>query len=195
MRRAPAALYVQPQRQQRARAQSELYGPLFGERALTNGKGQLSFTLNYNRLRWRSIDGSQVRNDDEGVLWGDTNYDGSGGGYVGICRMDINTTVTFAAVNYGVHDQLDVSVAVPIVHTSVEGSNEVPRLPVLNGHFVPTSSGSLFTFEPQGRYFVKGSSTGIGDIAVGAKYAFVKREGGGAAVAVRGIFRLARSKT
>jgi hypothetical protein len=168
--------------------ESELYGPLFGERALTNGKGQLSFTVNFNRLRWRSIDGSDVRNDDEGLLWGDTNYDSNGGGYVGICRMDINTTVTFAAVNYGIHDQVDVSFAVPIVHTTVEGSNEYLDFQYLNGRFVPTSSGSLFTFDPQGRYFVKGSSTGIGDIAVGAKYAFVKREGGGAAVAIRSSF-------
>ena len=73
--------------------ESDLYGPLFGERALTNGKKQLSVTFNINQLRFRSIDGSSVRNGQRGLLWGDTNYDSNGGGYVGICRMDINTTI------------------------------------------------------------------------------------------------------
>jgi hypothetical protein len=165
--------------------ESDLYGPLFGERALTNGRKQLSVTFNINQLRFRSIDGSSVRNGQRGLLWGDTNYDANGGGYVGICRMDINTTIAFAAANYGLLDALDVSVAVPVVHTSVEGSNEYLDYQYKNGAFVPTSTGSLFTFEPQGRYYVKGSSTGLGDIAVGAKYAFVRRTDAGAAVTVR----------
>jgi hypothetical protein len=165
---------------------SELYGPLFGERAVTNGKQQLSVSFNINQLRFRSIDGSSIRNDQRGLLWGDTNYDSLGGGYVGICRMDINTTVWFGGATYGLLDSLDVSVAVPIVRTTVEGSNEYLDYKFENGALVPTADGSLFTFVPQGRYFVRGSSSGLGDIAVGAKYAFISRPNGGAAVTVRG---------
>jgi len=165
--------------------ETELYGPLFGERALTNGKKQLSVTFNINQLRFRSIDGSSIRNGQRGLLWGDTNYDNNGGGYVGICRMNIDTTIAFAAANYGLLDALDVSLAVPVVRTTVEGSNEYLDYQYKNGAFVPTPDGSLFTFVPQGRYFVKGSSTGLGDIAVGAKYAFVRRSDAGAAVTVR----------
>jgi len=165
--------------------ESELYGPLFGERALTNGKKQLSVTFNINQLRFRSIDGSSVRNGQRGLLWGDTNYDNNGGGYVGICRMDIDTTIAFAAATYGLLSSLDVSVAVPVVHTSVEGSNEYLDYQYKNGAFVPLPDGSIFTFTPQGRYFVKGSSTGLGDVAIGAKYAFVRRSDAGAALTVR----------
>ena len=165
--------------------ESDLYGPLFGERALTNGKKQLSVTFNINQLRFRSIDGSSVRTGQRGLLWGDTDYDSNGGGYVGICRMDINTTIGFAAANYGLLDALDVSVAVPVVHTSVEGSNEFLDYKYNDGAFELTDDGSLFFFPPQGRYHVKGSSTGLGDIAVGAKYAFVRRSDAGAAVTVR----------
>ena len=149
---------------QRPEPDSMLFGPLFGERALTNGKGQLSLTVNAHHLRFRSLNGSQIRNADSGLLWGDTNYDGAGGGYVGICRMDINTTVGYAAVNYGVLDRLDVSAAVPVVHTEVEGSNEF-----LDFVFAGNTLTDIFdSFVPQGRYFVTGTSTGLGDIALGA---------------------------
>ncbi len=165
--------------------ESDLYGPLFGERALTNGKKQLSVTFNINQLRFRSIDGSSIRNGQRGLLWGDTDYDSNGGGYVGICKMDIDTTIAFAAATYGLLSSLDVSVAVPVVHTSVEGSNEYLDYKFENGAFVPLPDGLLFTFTPQGRYFVKGSSTGLGDVAIGAKYAFVRRAEAGAAITVR----------
>ena len=164
--------------------ESELFGPLFGERALTNGLNQLSFTFNIHTLRWSSLDAADIRVGESGLLWGDTNYDGDGGGYVGICRMDINTTIGMGAVNYGVLDNLDLSAAFPIVHTSVEGSNEYLDFIYSNGHFVPTD-GSLFSFAPQGRYYVKGSSTGLGDVMVGAKYALLKQASAGAAVTVR----------
>lgn len=164
--------------------ESELYGPLFGERALTNGPKELSITFNVNRLHWNSLDGAKLRVGQSGLVWGDSNYDGQGGGYVGICRMDINSTVALGAVNYGVLEHLDVSVAVPVVHTSVTGSNEFLDFKVVNGQIVSTQ-GTPFTFVPQGRYYVTGSSTGLGDIVVGAKYAFVQTGTAGAAVAVR----------
>jgi len=165
--------------------ESELYGPLFGERAFTNGRKQLSASFNINQLRFRSIDGSSIRNGERGLHWGDTNYDANGGGYVGICRMNIDTTVAFASATYGLLESLDVSVAVPWVRTSVEGSNEYLDYQFKDGAFVPTADGSLFTFTPQGRYYVEGSSSGIGDVAVGSKYAFVRRPDAGAAVTVR----------
>jgi hypothetical protein len=93
--------------------------------------------------------------------------------------MDINTTVFFGAATYGLLDQLDVSLAIPVVRTTVEGSNEFLDY-VLNGTTIEDS-----TFLPQGRYFVRGESTGLGDVAIGAKYAFVKRSEAGAAVTVR----------
>jgi hypothetical protein len=159
--------------------ESELYGPLFGERALTNGRGQLSLTLNANRLQFQSLDGSAILNGQGGLLWGDTNYDGAGGGYVGICRMDITSTVAYGAANFGLLDQLDVSVSVPVIHTEVTGSNEFLDFVVTGATVGPS------TFEAQGRYHVTGESTGVGDIGIGAKYAFIRRAEAGAALTVR----------
>jgi hypothetical protein len=161
--------------------ESRLYGPLFGERALTNGRGQLSVTFNAQRLRFQTLNGSLIGNTDSGLLWGDLGYDSTGDlGYTGICRMDINTTVYFAAANYGLSDKLDISVAAPVVHTSVEGSNEFIDYSFEGKVLDDVKDG----FDPQGRYFVEGSSTGLGDIGVGAKYAFIREADKGAALSV-----------
>ena len=165
--------------------ESRLYGPLFGERALTNGKGQLSVTFNAHRLRFQSLNGSQIRNVNSGLLWGDLGYDQFQSGYVGICRMDINTTVMFGAANYGLSDKLDLSVAVPVVHTTVEGSNEFLDFSFAGNQLVPIFDPAQGGFAPQGRYFVEGSSTGLGDMTVGAKYAFVRKADAGVALSTR----------
>jgi hypothetical protein len=165
--------------------ESELYAPLFGERALTNGAKNLSVTFNVNRLRWRSINGSDVRSSSEGLLWGDTNYDNAGSGYVGICRMDITTTAFAASGTYGVSENLDVSVALPIVHSNVVGSNEFIDFSETDGGIVQLPFFDENGQRIGGRYYVTGSSTGIGDIGVGAKYSIIRRAEAGAAVAVR----------
>ena len=152
--------------------ETDMYGPLFGERGLTNGRGQLSVTLTVQRLSWGELDGSAIRNDDEGLLWGDSDYDAAGGGYVGRCRMDIATSMAVLAANYGVSDRLDVNFAVPLVRTTVQGSNEFIDYVERNGRLVAV--GADTGFAPQGRYYVRGESTGLGDLEVGAKYAFLR---------------------
>jgi hypothetical protein len=165
---------------------SDLFGPLFGNRARTNGAKQLSATLSMQQLRWVTVDGSKVRNGESGLAWGDPDYlvsDGIQYGYVGRCLMDINTSVASLSANYGITDRWDVSATLPIVRTTIEGSNEFLD-------FARFPDGSLSVdvadtaFEPQGRFYVKGSSTGIGDVSIGTTYAIVKKQK--AALAVSG---------
>ena len=165
---------------------TDMYGPLFGERGLTNGRQQLSVTLTVQRLAWQELDGSGIRNDDAGLWWGDSDYDAAGGGYVGRCRMDIATNMAVLAASYGLTDRLDVNAAVPLVHTSVEGSNEFIDYVEQNGGLVAV--GAETGFAPQGRYYVRGESTGLGDVEIGAKYALVKR--GNARLALAATARL-----
>jgi hypothetical protein len=61
----------------------------------------------------------------------------------------------------------------------VSGSNEFLDYTLTGATIGPS------TFEPQGRYYVTGSSTGVGDIVVGAKYAFIRRAEAGAALTLR----------
>jgi hypothetical protein len=157
---------------------SQMFGPLFGDRGRTNGRGKLSATLTLQNLKWEKLDGSQIRNDQTGLLWGDDAYADFGNGpagYVGRCRMDIDSLITSLAMTYGITDRLDVTLSVPLVHTTVEGSNEFLDYVVQPGGQVTIDPEVTFFF-PQGRYFVKGSSTGLGDMLAGFTYAVVKNE-------------------
>ncbi len=153
--------------------ESEIFGPLYGERGLTNGRNQLSVTLNYQHLAWESLNDSPLRNDQAGFDWGDFNYSGQGGSYVGRCRMNITSDMAILGLNYGLTPRLDVRVVVPFVSTSVEGSNEFIDFAVDSVNRV-TQVGEETGFTPQGRYYVTGESTGIGDIDVGLKYAVLR---------------------
>jgi hypothetical protein len=175
---------------------SEMFGPLFGERGRTNGRGQLSATFTVQQLKWATLDSFKVRDipttpqngiGATGLPWGDPAYlvgdDGSAFGYVGRCEMNIDTRTASLAANYGVTDRLDVAVAVPFVHTSVEGSNEFLDFVRFPGGGYSTAVADT-GFAPQGRFFVRGASSGIGDVAFQATLALVKNKA--AAVAVQG---------
>jgi hypothetical protein len=174
---------------------SLMFGPLYGERGRTNGRGQLSATLTVQQLKWETLDSFKVRDISTtsaewigtgGLPWGDPAYvvtDGVAAGYVGRCEMNIDTSTVSLAASYGITDRLDLAVAVPLVRTKVEGSNEFldfVRFP--SGRYSIDPADTLFT--PQGRFFVKGTSTGVGDVAVQGTLALVKKTT--AAVAVQG---------
>lgn len=157
---------------------SQMFGPLFGDRGRTNGRKQLSVTLTMQNLKWEKLDGSQIRNDQAGLLWGDDAYADFGNGpagYVGRCRMNIGSLITSLALNYGLADRVDLTVSVPLVHTTVEGSNQFVDY-VIQADGTPTADPAVTFFTPQPRYYVKGSSTGIGDMTAGVTVALVRNE-------------------
>lgn len=154
---------------------SRLFGPLYGHRGRTNGRGQLSVTANVQSLEWESLDGSDIRQGQTGLLWGDANYveaDGVEFGYVGRCIMDINTTVGTLALTYGLTDRLDVSVAVPFVRSEVDGSNEFLDFARFPDGTISVDAADT-GFEPQGRFYVEGKSSGIGDVTLLSAYALI----------------------
>ena len=84
--------------------------------------------------------------------------------------------------NYGVTDSLDVGVAVPILHVNMDASVDARVVRLATGETGPTSA--IHTFEGGGNtstFTDSGSATGIGDIAIRAKYHFLKGSGGGIA--------------
>ena len=147
------------------RRASNSFGPLFAERALTNGKGVLNIAANFQQFAWKSYEGSNLRNDDSGLYWGHFDYDGAGSGYVGVCRMDMNTSVFSVSASYGITDRIDVGVSVPFVRTSVDGSNEFVDYQQITDDFalVPT-------FDRLGVYRAEGTTSGLGDLLVRGKF-------------------------
>ena len=163
---------------------SEGFGPIFGERGLTNGRNNFSFSFNYQNLEWQQFNGIDMREGEGTLPWGDFNYDGFNSSYAGEIRVNIRTQTATFAFNYGITDSFDVGLAVPFVTTEVEGSNEIID-------FAGNEDGSTDYFAGfpfQGRFEAKGTSTGIGDIVARLKYNFFK--GSRAAFAIATDLRL-----
>ena len=130
---------------------SETFGPFFVERALTAGAGQASigFTLQY--ASFGSLDGNHLRT---GELTTTANRftDESAPFDVETLTLGITTkTATFFG-NVGVSDRVDLSVAVPIVSLSINGS----RLNTYRGQTLLQARASAAT-------------VGLADIAVRSK--------------------------
>ena len=158
-----------------APAASELYGPLFGDRALTNGKNKLSVTMSFQQLRWSSLDGQRIRTDKQGLNWGDSNPVGllPSDPYDGNCKININSRMLMFALNYGLTRRLDFGVGLPLVHTEVTGTSEID----------PTGAVTVGNL-PRNEYAVSGQASGIGDVSLGLKFGVV--ESGDFHVALRG---------
>ncbi len=168
---------------------TQSFGPILAERAETIGKGRISFGLNYQHFSFDSIEGFELsripavfRHDDYQL----------GGGRVDVVTTQntINASVgqTTAFLTYGVLDRLDISVAVPVVRSSLSvvsnaviqrfGTAEDPRI-----HFFrdPAAPGQYGT---QRQFFASGSASGMGDVIVRAKATALKRGPVGLALGV-----------
>jgi hypothetical protein len=154
---------------------SELYGPLFGERGLTNGKGKLSATVSYQELSWATYDEQEIRLGTTGLNWGDLEPEGlvPSDPYLGICNINLRSRVLVAALNYGLHPRLDVSAAVPYVWTSVSGTSE----------FTPAGSTTVGNLPPR-TFATSSDASGVGDLSMALKWGMV--DSGTFALALRG---------
>ena len=106
------------------------FGPLFAERALTNGRGNLSLSINFQHKTWRSMAGINLR---DFALKGRSVFrhevDGSPAGTAEEFAADIDfqTDVLVLAANYGVFSFLDAGVSVPYVRSTVKGVKQRVR--------------------------------------------------------------------
>jgi hypothetical protein len=171
---------------------SRSFGPTFGERALTSGKGNFNVGLNFQRASYSSFEG---KNLDDGSLVFFLHHNDCcppRGTYPlpslesdliqEKVSLDLDTNSTAFLFNYGLTDRWDVGAAVPIVHVSVTGSVDSTIQHIASGvdpnvHLIPNGT----------NHFAKtdsGTATGLGDIVVRSKYRFLKAPGGGLAAAL-----------
>jgi hypothetical protein len=135
------------------RRASPTFGPAFAERSLTSGARTLSVGISVLHSHYNSVAGQPI---DEIVVAQ------SGGEARSTFGADLTTDTTVVVANYGVTDRLDVGVVVPWIRTSLSG--EV----VLLGPGVRVPLPQL-------------TVSGVGDIAMLAKYRFLARGQGGLA--------------
>lgn len=180
---------------------SESFGPTFAERALTIGRGRVSVGLGYQHATYDTFEGLNLRQRDLTFYVPHIDCCSRGGGTASqpdeslltpafegdlvkaALALDLVTDASVFVVNYGVHDRLDVGVAVPFVHVSMDASvlATIERLSTKAEPEVHAFGG----LDADRRIFrASSSASGLGDIVVRTKYVLLPAESGGVAAAV-----------
>lgn len=165
------------------------FGPILTDRAETIGRGRFAFGYNLQHFsfdRLEGIDLSQVPS----VFTHDDHQLGGGRADVVTTRSAIDASVAqwTGALTYGLTDKLDISLAVPMVRTSINvlsaarierlGTASSPVVHFFRDEDAPGGIGRERTFE------AGGTATGLGDIIVRAKTAVLRDGARGLAVGV-----------
>jgi hypothetical protein len=168
---------------------TQTFGPIFADRAETIGRGRFAFGYSLQQFSFGTFDGIQLSHVPGVFTHDDADL---GGG-----RSDVITTVNSIAASvsqstlsltYGATEHLDISLAVPLVRTSLSVTSDATI------HRIGTASNPAIHFfrdpEAPGSYgserlFVaSGTAAGIGDVIVRAKGTAFKTQRAGLAVGI-----------
>jgi hypothetical protein len=127
------------------------FGPFLLERALTVGGDRVAFGVTWQWARFDRLDGHDLR-DGTFITAANQFRDEAEPFDVEALTLHLETQTVTLAATAGVTDRLDLGVALPIVHVTLEGE----RANTYRGQRVVQALASAYT-------------TGIGDIAVRAK--------------------------
>lgn len=162
-------------------------GPIFAERAQTLGRGRVLVGATINVFNFTSVRGVDLDNVKLNFTHANGDFPGCDALVGGDCTLygipdvendfialdldlDIDVVARLFVLTFGLHDRVDIGVAVPVVTTSFKGTSAaqvVPFGPPANHFFGGTlSDPDLFASR-----VVEGSATGLGDIAARLKVA------------------------
>ena len=161
-------------------------GPVFAERAPTLGRGHALIGVSYNTFHYTTLRGVDLKNlpltfTHQNVTGpACDSVVGSSCTPMGVpnlendimpftLALDINVSLASFVVTYGLTDQIDIGVALPIVSTSLNGSSFAQIIP-----FGGPTAAHFFGGTPSNPVlsasrFVQGSASGLGDVAVRLK--------------------------
>jgi len=150
---------------------TEVLGQVFLERAHPIGKGRLNVSVTYQYVETDLFDGHQLDSlsdrrpirDPSGVLFVIPRLD-----------LDLVTHEVTTSVTYGLTDDLEVNLAIPVLHSTIDVSG---RLVQLGGGPFPLQGGSTNDTE-----------LGVGDIFLRGKYRLLRGRFGELAAGL--VFRL-----
>ncbi|MGH9630090.1 MAG: hypothetical protein ACRD7E_17375, partial [Bryobacteraceae bacterium] len=163
---------------------AQSFGPILAERAETVGKDKFSFGFSYQHFSFDTIDGIDLGSVPSVFqhIPNPTNPE---------FAEDLITTDNFLAIElgqfttfftYGLHDRLDVSVALPMISTSltVDSDATIHRIGTADNPLIHSFSGSAD--RRQAQFSGAGSARGIGDVITRLKGTVLKSERAGLAV-------------
>ena len=153
---------------------SQSFGPILTDRAETIGRGRFSFGYNFQYFSFDQLEGMDLSHVPSIFRHDDFQLGGGRADVVSTSSaIDASVGQWTGALTYGVSDRFDVSMAVPVVRTSLHvlSAATIQRLGTGPQHAVhffrdPDATGELGserTFESGG------SASGLGDVIVRAK--------------------------
>lgn len=164
---------------------TETFGPVFAERALTAGKGRFSLGVSGFEARYNRFEGQQIRERDLSLYL--THLDIRGDGTTtdfwfegDIIRADLSVDIrnrtNVLVANYGVTDNFDLGVALPFVDLEVDATIFAEVEDLATGpdpFFVHTFSAAG---DKSSTYREQGSASGLGDMVVRGKWNFKRSD-------------------
>jgi hypothetical protein len=144
---------------------SDSFGSFFTERSLTAGRGQAAVGANVRFTSYTRLDGRDLR-DGTFLTTANQFRDEAQPFDEETLRLELSSRVFTFTGTYGVTDRLDVSAAVPLVSLAMTGE----RVNTYRGERASQAAADA-------------TASGLGDIAIRAKYGLRSRQASGLAVA------------
>jgi hypothetical protein len=152
---------------------TDSFGPVFANRSETTGRGKLTLTTSYSRHTFDELDGVNLRNGDlNGTLaiaLFNPDFVAASFGLITI-REEVDADVFTLGGLYGVTDQIDVGLTVPIVHARVKERVNLFATGICLPVGADIRCGNLRPANVEETH--TGEQTGIGDLVLRGKYNF-----------------------
>lgn len=148
-------------------------GPIFAERARTLGKGRVLVGSNASSFNFSTLRGVPLTGLQETFTHQDVGQPGLGVPGLENDVIEVNTSIDLNLiaitpfVTYGLTDGVDVSMAVPLVISSLDGSSIAQIIPT--DPAIPHFFGDSANKQLRSTAAASGSATGIGDVALRVK--------------------------
>ncbi|NNF07668.1 MAG: hypothetical protein HKN21_12975, partial [Candidatus Eisenbacteria bacterium] len=172
---------------------TDSFGSVFGERPLTVGKGKYNIGVSVAEYTFDNLDGLDLREGEMQLVFTHVDIGGDGplnpaleGDLVtSNLYINIETQITTLVGTYGVRDNFDVGIAIPVVDVSMQMSAETRVERVATGdrdiHIFPSGQDTEVVRR-------RGNASGVGDVLLRGKY--VALQSGKNHVALSGDVRL-----
>lgn len=162
---------------------SESFGPIFGERADTIGRGRFNIGINHSSYSFEELGSIDLRDGGLQLVFTheDSNHDENsftpwfeGDLITASLLLRVESDVTSFVMNYGLTERLDFGLAVPLVSVSLDARSDVEVQRIATGddspiHVFPNGTSRDVITQ-------SGSASGVGDIALRLKYQMFQTE-------------------
>src|SRR5690606_7750555 len=172
---------------------STSFGPIFGERAQTVGRGRFNVGMNYTRVDFRQIRGTNLSDVELTFVHENSNFPNCDVIFSGDCSqygtpqfehdlielgldLDITAEIYAFYASLGIANRVDLSFAIPVVHLGIDGRSEARIIPTTGEELLHLFAGTPEDPVLEASSRSSGEATGLGDLAVRLKAHFLSSD-------------------